>query len=210
MFRFIRAWFSPAKSDVIVREEVETDERGCPKVSALTKPPEYYIRLYEQGFQLTKELPVAKPGHPGWDWYTRQISNAYNNRVVATWGMIARGVKSLPYALTMMKSGQPDIREDGAGVLMALGKQPGVVEELLNALGRETETQARDAIIIALGEIKDKRAIPALARIIRQPGVDGDTQWTAIESLGSVVHRKFTDKPNVVEAALEWLSSHGH
>ena len=65
MFRFIRAWFSPAKADGIVREEVETDERGCPKVSALTKPLEYYIRLYEQSFQLTKELPVAKPGHRG-------------------------------------------------------------------------------------------------------------------------------------------------
>jgi hypothetical protein len=209
---FFRKLLRSLSPDVVKPEQVESDEeQRCPKLASLTKPLDYYIALYERSIPPVDGLPTdVKPGDPDLKWYVRQVSNAYHNRVVATWGMIAKGTASVPYALTMLKSKNPDIREDGAGVLMGIGKQPAVMEALLAALDHEMESQPRDVIISALGKMKDKRAIPALARIIRQPDVDGDTRWCAIESLGDIVRKQLTSTPNPVEAALRWLDSHGH
>lgn len=209
MLRFLRRLMFRLKPDLVRREEVECDDRGCPRTASLTKPLAHYIQLYEQSFQFMDALPGPGLGDPRYHWHARQAGNAYSNRVVATWGMIARGSEAVPYALAMLKSGNPDVREDGAGVLMGIGSRPGVVEELLNALDRETEAQSCDSIVLALGAMRDRRAIPSLARIIRQPDADGDTRWGAIESLERIVRRKFTTKPDAVREAVRWLDAHG-
>ena len=68
--------------------------------------------------------------------------------------------------------------------------------------------EAKDSMIITLGSLKSRKAIPALAAIIRVAAQDHDTRWTAVESLGTIVRRRFTDKEDPIEAALDWLTKH--
>jgi HEAT repeat protein len=130
-------------------------------------------------------------------------------RVQAEHGLIRCGNESVPFAVEMLHSRDPDIREDGAGVLAALGKVDGVIDALVGALEAEAEDQPRDAMIEALGRLKNRRAIPYLAQVIRNPDTDGDTRWTAVEALGRIVRHRFDRQPDALEAAGGWLDSHG-
>jgi HEAT repeat protein len=109
----------------------------------------------------------------------------FRKRVMASWGLIAQGQESLPYLMLMLSSSNADSREDAGGALGWLGKESGdVVGELLTALESETEHQPRDTIVVTLGALKDRTAIPSLAALIRSDDTDGDTRRCAVESLG--------------------------
>jgi hypothetical protein len=128
---------------------------------------------------------------------------------MASWGLIAKGEESIPYLLAMMRSTSPESREDAAGALGWLGRSDsGLVERLTSALGSETSDQARDSIVVALGELRSKDAIPALALVIRDEQADGDTRWTAMQSLGQIVRRRFDRNADPMGVALAWLTSH--
>lgn len=134
--------------------------------------------------------------------------NNYRKRVKAQWGLIARGTDSLPYLSLMLRSRNSDSREDAAGALEWLGER-GFVAELLTALDRETDRQARDSIVLTLGTLGDRAAIPALAALLRAPETDGDTRHCTAESLGTIVHGHFDDQDDPIAAALTWLDEHG-
>jgi HEAT repeat protein len=93
-------------------------------------------------------------------------------------------------------------------ILGAVGKDESVVTEILARLSTEADTVARDSLIVALGGLRSRRAIPALAAIIRDESADGDTRWTAVESLGKIVRRRFLKQSIPIEAAIEWLEKH--
>ena len=103
------------------------------------------------------------------------VDTWWKRRVQADRVLIRQGHEAVPFAVEMLHSRTPDIREDGAGVLAALGDDEGVIDELLGALEAEVEDQPRDATIEALGHLKNRRAIPYLAHVIRNAGTDGDT-----------------------------------
>jgi HEAT repeat protein len=104
----------------------------------------------------------------------------FSKRVTASWGLIARGQDSLPYLMLMLRSSNAGSREDAGGALGWLGKKSGgVVGELLAALADETEHQPRDSLVVALGALKNRAAIPALAALIRSDDIDGDTRRCA-------------------------------
>jgi HEAT repeat protein len=63
-------------------------------------------------------------------------------------------------------------------------------------------------MIEALGHLKNRRAIPYLAHVIRDVDTDGDTRWSAVEALGRIVRRRFDRQPEAFNAALGWLDSH--
>jgi hypothetical protein len=44
--------------------------------------------------------------------------------------------------------------------------------------------------------------------LIRNDNTDNDTRWTAVESLGRIVRRRFHKQAQPVQAALEWLAKH--
>ena len=71
----------------------------------------------------------------------------------------------------------------------------------------ETDEEARDSLIQALGGLRNRAAIPALAALIEDEDADGDTRWTAVESLGRIVRRRFLDKPDPVAAARDWIAA---
>jgi HEAT repeat protein len=91
------------------------------------------------------------------------------------------------------------------GVLAALGRREDVVPQVLAALEDERDEQARDALVVALGELRDRRAIPALEALIRSPDTDGDTRFTATQSLGRLVRRRFDKAEDPVAAAIRCL-----
>jgi HEAT repeat protein len=133
----------------------------------------------------------------------------FRKRSNAAWGLIARGKASLPYLMLMLSSRDPDSREDAGGALAWLGKEAdGVVAELLTALDVEKEDQARDSIVLALGALKNRAAIPALDALIRSEQTDGDTRRCAVESLGKIVRRRFLKQADPEGAAIEWLDAH--
>ena len=160
------------------------DERGKPDLSYYRDGPEYYAAMHEE-----YRRAVRTPGHDS--------KLEFGRRVHSAWGLIAQGAASVPYAIAMLESGDSATREDGAGVLAQIGRDPAV------------DTVARDGIILALGALKSLAAIPALGAIIRDPKADGDTRWTAAESLGRIVRRRFERQPDAIEAAIAWLDKHG-
>jgi HEAT repeat protein len=137
------------------------------------------------------------------------VDTWWKRRVQADRGLIRRGNEAVPIAVEMLHSRNPDTREDGAGVLAALGEDEGVIDALLGALEAEVEEQPRDAMIEALGRLKNRRAIPYLAQVIRNANSDGDTRWGAVEALGRIVRLRFDRQPDAFGTALAWLDSHG-
>ena len=137
-------------------------------------------------------------------------ASAFRLRVEAQWGLIACGTDAIPYALRMLTSPDAEIREDAGGILGQLGKSDEVVEGVLAALEGETDDQARDSLVIAIGELGDPRGIPMLAKLIRSPETDGDTRFTAVQSLGRLARRRFDKQEDPARAAIRWLDGQGH
>ncbi len=93
---------------------------------------------------------------------TISVNKWWKTRVAAERGLISCGAEAIPYAVELLANRDPEIREDGAAVLGALGEDERVVDALLGALQREDEDQPRDVMIIGLGRLRNKKAIPFL------------------------------------------------
>ena len=180
-------------------DEYPVDQRGRPDLRHYTNSLDYYVGMYQQHLD-TLEGRQTGEGY--------EVELSFSRRVHATWGLIARGVEAIPYALGLLRRSEPEAREDGASILAEIGKDDGAVTELLESLKSETDRTARDSLIAALGRLKARKAIPALAAIIRDSAEDGDTRWTAVESLGRIVRRRFLDQKEPLQAAIAWLEKH--
>ena len=169
---------------------------GWPDLRRYRKPAAFYYDLHVQSQQ------------PAVGSFNR-ASERWQKRVTAQWGLIARGRDSIPYLQRMLASRNPDTREDGAGIFAALGRSdPSIVDSLLAALAEETDDQPRDSIVLALGSLRSRKAVPALAAIVQDESADGDTRFGAAESLGRIVERRFDKQPDPIVAALAWIRSH--
>lgn len=174
------------------------DARGRPDLRCYTDLLEYYIQMYEQHLG-------ALQGKKGVGY---EIELAFTRRVHAMWGLIAKGAAAAPYALSLLRHSEPEAREDGPAILAELGKDEGVVDLLLESLKAETDATAKDSLILAVGRLKSRKVIPVLAAIIRDEAVDADTRWTAVESLGVIVRKRFLKQEKPIQAAIAWLESH--
>jgi hypothetical protein len=197
------------------------DEHRAPILSHFTQPVRRYVELYEQhlAFDRVYEKHLKYRWHDwsAWpQWMYEAATNMYDKNLLAVWGMIAKGAESVPNGLELLRRDEPDARADGASVLGAVGRQESIVDEVIAAAealwlvsnpDRET-LEAVDSMIIALAQLRNRRAIPLLARIIRSGATDGDTRWTAAEALGTIVRRKFKH-PDPVSQALAWLEKNG-
>ena len=124
------------------------------------------------------------------------------------WGLIAKGVEAIAYALTLLGRPEAEAREDAAAILETVGQDTVVVDELLKSLNSETDITAKDSLVIAVGRLKSRKAIPSLAKIIRDQVEDRDTRWNAVESLGLIVRRRFLDQKEPIQSAIDWLAKH--
>jgi HEAT repeat protein len=126
-----------------------------PDLKKFRKPSAYYYELHVEAME----------------------QHDFEKRVAAQWGLIARGKESIPYLQRMLARTVPDSREDAAGAFEWLASTGGaIVDDLLRALVAEVDDQPRDSIVLALGSLGDRRAIPALADLIRDERTDGDTR----------------------------------
>src|SRR5258708_2937330 len=125
------------------------DVRGRPDLRYYADSLEYYIQMYEQHLGTLE----GKEG-PG---YEMQL--AFSRRAHGMWGLIAKGVAATTYALDLLGRSIPEAREDGAAILAELGRDESVVDKLVQCLGTETDTAARDSIVLALGRLKNKKAV---------------------------------------------------
>jgi HEAT repeat protein len=176
------------------------DEHGNVDYRHYTDSVEYYAEMHQRYLRSLRKRAETM----------EEANLQFDLRIHAVNGLVAKGIAALPVALRMLSSKEPDSREDGAEILAGLGDQPAVVDHLLNALERETDEEAKTSIIASLGHLRTKRAIPALARIIRDPEGDGETRWNAVESLGLIVRKRFVGKPEPIRLAIEWLESQGY
>jgi hypothetical protein len=193
--KFIGRWFGGTTKVALKEARIPVDSRGRPDLSRYTDSAHYYAAMHRQ------YLDAARTSE-----YDGELE--FRRRVHATWGLIAKGAAAVPYAVAMLKSEEADAREDGAAILAEIGKDAEVGRQVLEALASETDPLARDSLIQALGALKDRAAIPVLAELIRSRDTDDDTRWTAVESLGRLVRRRFLDQAQPLAAALEWLEKY--
>lgn len=172
------------------RKELETvpvDERGVPDLTRLRWSADAYYALH---------LDAVR-------------EHDFHKRVRASWGLIARGADAMPFLMEMLHSDSAGSREDAAGALARIGtSSPEVVAALLAALRHAVTHEERDTILLGLGALRARAAVPALAEVLRDPAADEDTRHTAAEALGKVVRRRFDEQEDPVQAALAWLDAH--
>lgn len=134
----------------------------------------------------------------------------FDKRVEGLWGLIARGQESVPYLVGLLANPDAEARADGASALAAIGAaEPGIQQPLIDALQRAATHEERDTILMALGQMRSKDAIPTIARFIRDDATDGDTRSTAVEALGAIARRRFDNRPDPLAAAIEYLDHLG-
>jgi HEAT repeat protein len=174
------------------------DARGVPELRYFTDSLDYYIQMYEQHLGTLQ-------GKKGVGF---EPELAFSRRSYAMWGLISKGAAAAPYALSLLRHSEPEAREDGPAILAEIGKDERVVDQLIASLESETDRTATDSLILALGRLKNRKAIPVLAAIIRDEAQDADTSWTAVESLGIIVRKRFLHQEDPVQAARAWLEKH--
>ena len=183
-----------------------TYERG-PDLSYLSESADYYAKL------LVKSAAIFDgprlPDH--------EISMHNNRYVMAEWGLIARGTVAVPFAVEMLASKTPEVRKAGAGILGAVGGDDQVVARVLESLeaeyrraSNECSFETLDTLVLAVGQMKDKKSIPTLTILVRDATLKGDSRWGAVEALGKLERKRFDKQPDAIAAAIDWLDKKGY
>jgi HEAT repeat protein len=185
--------------------EIPQTEERTPDLSYLTESAQFYYDLICDSAPHLKDKPRAVT------WEEKLIAGtAYGRMVNASWGLIARGAESIPFAIRLVRSKDRDEKEMGANVFCGfqMGERaPEVLQHVIAALEHETDRLVIDSLIGALGHLRSRDAIPVLAKFIRNDQEDGDTRWEAAVSLGKIVHKRFAkDGQNAIENAMAWLN----
>ena len=162
------------------------NERVPPDLNQFTDTPEAYLEMHRRALR----------------------ENDYPSRVMASWGLIAQGERSAPILLELLRAPAPESRETQPERLVWLGESPGVVEALCEALPNATTHEARGFDRWRARRAKSRKAIPVLAGLIRLDSTDEDTQWTAVQALGTIVRRRFDRQSDPRSAAIAWLDAH--
>ena len=184
-----------ASRPVLPEDKIPVDKKGKPDLSFYTEPLGYYIDLYT-AFLNTR-----------WKGSTReQQMLAWKQRVHGTWGLSTKGQEALPFLITLLRHKNPDAREDAAFLLGELKLEAGIAEQLLACLQTEQDPVAKSATMEALGKLRYRPAIPALAAMILDKETDNDTRLSAIDSLGSIVGQDFSG-PDKLQQAEKWLTT---
>jgi hypothetical protein len=150
------------------------------------------------------------------------IVEGYRQYVLAVNALGNRGTEIHDWARRLLIHTDYDARETGAWLIGELGKRgqlgdaiEGVVEELAALVDRpieedSKESQAIDAAIISLGKTGHPKAIPILRHVLTsgKREHDGDTAWTAAETLSMMTGEPFMEASDPVEAARAWSRAH--
>ena len=131
-------------------------------------------------------------------------------RARATWALANGGEESLPFTLQMLCSADVGERDDARGILRQMGCRDQVVDSLITSLRHANDPGTVTSIILALGEMKNTRAIASLGSVLSSSLVDTNTKRLAISSLGNLAQRRFDRSEDPEGAALAWLDANGY
>jgi len=179
-----------------LEDRIPVDKRGRPDLSHYSEPLEHYVELYNLFLNT--------------DWKNatrRQQTLAWKQRVHGTWGLLAKGPEALPFLLKLVRHPNPDAREDASHLLGELRSRTDHQEQLLALLQEEEDLVVKSSLIEALGKLRYRPAIPALAAIILNQEIDVDTRWNAADSLGLIVGELFA-APDKLQRAAAWINEH--
>lgn len=174
------------KGDAVERHPV--DSQGRPDLKTFHRHAEAYARLHLEGISTFD----------------------FHKRVEGHWGLIAKGHESVPYLVDLLRHPDPEARADGAWALASVGATDRSIQlSLINVLQSADTHEERDTLLLALGHMRSKDAIPVIARLIRSGSTDGDTRTMAVQALGKIARRRFDKRPDPLAAAVEYLDRIG-
>lgn len=143
----------------------------------------------------------------------------YNSFVMAMNELGNRGPAILPWARSLLKSSDYEVRETAGWWIGELGARgelgsdaDSVLDDLSEAALRHVvednkEIQAVEVAIDAIGKLGNARGIPVLGRILlsEHPDHDEEVKEQAAVSLGALVGEDFDGEDDPVMAATRWL-----
>jgi hypothetical protein len=190
-------------SHTLEEETYPRDAMGRPELSRFTKPVSHYATYFDE------YLTSLGPNGPA---SSDARALAYRKGVLAQWGLIAKGPReALPYVRQLLAHTEPEARSAAAGVMEAwAGHDSPFVSDLLAAADVETDAEAFATLISALARARTRRALPLLARILRDPrSRNGDVHWAVVEALGEIAGQRFEISEEGLRAADVWLRDQG-
>jgi hypothetical protein len=199
----------PSHLDLIDSREIPHEFKSGPDLSYYSESAQYYYNLIVDSAPHLKDKPRAATHAE------REMASVANNRIVhASWGLITRGAEAIPFAVKLIRSTDRDCREAAADVFCGLSdpkRLPEIVAQITSALRTENDRLVLDSLLTALGNLKSREAIPAIARFVLNQSEDSDTRHTAATSLGQIIKKRF-DKhgTNTIQMACDWLVSNGY
>jgi hypothetical protein len=124
----------------------------------------------------------------------------------------------VPFAVELLNSKMPEVREAGAGILGEVGANDDVIEKITGTLEAEHRRVSQegsffetlDTLVLVVGKMKNKRSIPALAILVRDTTLNGDSRHGAVEALGTLVRKRFDKQSDPIAAAITWLDTNGY
>lgn len=173
---------------------------------------DYYTQVYWNSYELEKKC--------GSDYRTANSSTAvqlaYKNGSVARQrrhraadAISTKGLNAIDFAVHLLGNRDPNLREDGAGIIYLVGQDGKCFDALCRALEKETNLTVYSGMLEALAKTGARKAVPVLARIVMDDRVDKDVAWNALVLLGRIVGVDFSKQNlNALEAARTWVESH--
>lgn len=145
---------------------------GRPHLPEYTESLAYYQAMYGAFLASSAQRLPKRDGDLAW-----------RQRVHGTYGLIARGAESIPYALRLLRDASPDAREDAATILREVGPAPAAADALLEALAGEADPVTLTAIIECLGTTRSRRALEALQNLSSRSSIDVDMRASLERSI---------------------------
>jgi hypothetical protein len=131
-------------------------------------------------------------------------------RARATWALANGGEESVAFALQMLRSTDLDERADARLIFCQMGCIDQLVDSLIASLCRATDSESVADLTVALGEMRNSRAIPVLRSVLDSGVADTGTKCLAVASLGMLAQRRFDRSDDPEKAARAWLDANGH
>lgn len=195
--------------ELIDSRTIPHEYKKGPDLSYYTETAEFYYNLAVDASRWFKKSFK----HATREEIDTGSSIAYNRLVNASWGMIACGAESLPYAVTLSRSSHWDLNEVASNVWCGL-QDPDRVDSVLRWVYSHLDSSPSEPDLLALleylGYLRNKSAIAVLSPYLLDNSRTEAVRLTAAISLGRIARKRFeraATSSEAIQAAAAWLAS---
>lgn len=171
-------------------------------------PTSFYMdayRSYQAAAATVKAGPLKTESERSAAW-----EHLRERRTRATWALANGEEESIPFALQMLRSSDSDERADARVIFRQMGCRDQLVDSLVASLCRQSDPAAVADMTVALGEMRNEKAVPILRSVLDSDFADAGTRWLAVSSLGKLAQRRFDRSDDPEQAARAWLDANGY